>query len=382
MKTKKIIMFSLVFAVAGFAFAGGTQQSGSDSSKKLVIGFNNYLQGNYSLDILEKSFKATCEALGVEPYVLNDEAKPENSASNVDNMINAGVDGIVFFGINDTLFPVVARKCTDAKIPFVFFDHMPSDETLARVVTSPYYKGIAATVDYGTGANIGNYALQRGLKKAVVVTGQQGDTTHTARTNGFTETFTKGGGQVLAQAYGPVDLSGALTRANDTLTAHPDADCIYATNGDVGTSCIEALSKHPAMKASIFVTDLDPSVLEGLKNGSVAAGNGAHWVNVDFATALLVNALRGNDIKDNGQPPRLVVPVMTLPFNLVDLYNKYWIQQQPYSADEMRSWVGPNVTIDAFKQTLNNYNIQSRLEAKVRQGLLSQAELDAALNQR
>jgi ribose transport system substrate-binding protein len=381
MKVKRIMAFVLVLVVAGFAFAGGEQSAGSGSEKKLVIGFNNYLQGNYSLDILEKSFKATCDALGVEPYVLNDEAKIENSASNIDNMINAGVDGIVFFGIHDTLFPVVAKKCTDAKIPFVFFDHMPSDEVLAQVVPSPYYKGIAATVDIGTGANIGTYALQRGLKRAVVITGQQGDTTHTARTNGFTETFTKGGGQVLVQSYGSVDLSGALTRANDTLTAYPNADCIYATNGDVGTSCIQALEKHPAMKASIFVTDLDPSVLDGLKTGNVAAGNGAHWVNVDFATALLINALRGNEIKDNGKAPRLVVPVMTLPSNLVALYDKYWIQQQPFSPDEMRSWVGPNVKIDVFKQTLDNYNIQNRLEAKVKQGLLSRAELDAALKQ-
>jgi ribose transport system substrate-binding protein len=354
---------------------------GAKPDKKLLIGFNNYLQGNYSLDILEKSFKATCEALGVEPYVLNDEAKPENSTSNVDNMINAGVAGVVFFGINDTLFPVVAKKCADAKIPFVFFDHMPSDNVLAQISSNPYYKGIAATVDFGTGANIGNYALELGLKKAVVVTGEQGDTTHTARTNGFSETFTAGGGQVLAQAYGTVDLSGALTRANDTLTAHPDADCIYGTNGDVGVSCIQALAKHPAMKAKVFVTDLDPSVLDGLKNGTVAAGNGAHWVNVDFATALLVNALRGNDIKDGGKPPRLVVPVMTLPSNLVTLYDKYWIQQQPFSADEMRSWVGPNVTVDIYKQTLADYNIQNRLNAKVQQGLLSQSELNAALSQ-
>ena len=382
MNLKKFFIIPLILVLAGAVFFASCQKGDSKSGKKPVIGFNNYLQGNYSLDILEKNFRATCEALGVEAYVLNDEAKPENSASNVDNMINAGVDGIVFFGINDTLFPVVAQKCHAAKIPFVFFDHMPSDDVLARVVAlTPYYKGIAATVDIGTGANIGNYALQMGLKKSVVVTGERGDTTHTARTNGFTDVFTKGGGQVLTQAYGTVDLSGALIRANDTLTAYPDADCIYATNGDVGTSCIQALRQHSAMKSKIFVTDLDPSVLDGLKNGTVAAGNGAHWVNVDFATALLVNALRGNDIKDNGKPPRLVVPVMTLPSNLVGLYDKYWIQQQPFSADEMRSWVGPNVTVDVYKQTLDTYNIQNRLNAKVKQGLLSQAELDAAMKQ-
>ncbi|MDR0758812.1 MAG: sugar ABC transporter substrate-binding protein [Treponema sp.] len=382
MKTKKIIMaIALVFTLTGFVFAGGGAQSGPKAGKKLVIGFNNYLQGHYSLDILENSFKATCAALDIEPYILNDEGKSENSAYNVDNMINAGVDGVVFFGIVDTLFPVVAKKCTDAGIPFVFFDHMPSDETLAQVVSSPYYKGIAATVDYGTGANFGTHALELGLKKAVVITGERGDTTHTARTTGFTETFTKGGGTVLAQAYGPVDLQSALTRSNDTLTAHPDADCIYATNGDVGTSVLEAVAKHPGMNAKVFVTDLDPSVLDGLKNGKVAAGNGAHWVNVDFATALLVNALRGNEIKENGRAPRLVVPVMTLPSNLIGLYDKYWLQQQPFSPDEMRSWVGPNVTVDVFKNTLANYNINTRLDAKVKQGLLSQAELDAARKQ-
>jgi ribose transport system substrate-binding protein len=380
MKAKKIIAISLIFALTGFAFAGGGQ-SEQKAGKKLVIGYNNLLQGHYSVDILENSFRATCAALDVEPYVLNDEAKSENSVVNVDNMINAGVDGIVFFGISDTLFPVVAKKCTDAKIPFVFFDHMPSDEVLAQVVNSPYYKGIAATVDYGTGANFGTHALELGLKKAVVITGNRGDTTHTARTNGFTETFTKGGGTVLAQSWGPVDLQSALTRSNDTLTAHPDVDCIYATNGDVGTSVLEAVAKHPGIKAKVFVTDLDPSVLEGLKSGKVAAGNGAHWVNVDFATVLLINALRGNEIKDNGKAPRLVVPVMTLPSNLIGLYDKYWLQQQPFSPDEMRSWVGPNVTVDTFKNILANYNINSRLEAKVKQGLLTQAELDAAKKQ-
>jgi hypothetical protein len=65
----------------------------------------------------------------------------------------------------------------------------------------------------------------------------------------------------------------------------------------------------------------------------------------------------------------------------VGLYDKYWIQQQPFSADEMRSWVGSSVTINAFNQTLTDYNIQNRLEVKVKQGLLSQAELDTALRQ-
>jgi len=369
----------LVLALFAGCSEDKTKEAGVGEGKKLLIGCNNFLRGIYSLDILEKAFIATCNALDVEPYIVNDEGKTENSIANVDNMIAAGVDGVVFFGIQDPMFPIVAQKCDSAGIPFVFYDHMPSDAILEQCGQSKFYKGIAATVDLGTGQNIGNYALEASLKKAVVITGEQGDTTHTARTNGFSEVFKKGGGIVLAEAYGPTDLANALTRSVDTLTAHQDADCIYATNGDVGAAALEALAKHSNVKAKIFITDLDPSVLNGLQDGTVAAGNGAHWVNIDFATALLVSSLRGNDILDNGKAPRLVVPVMTLPSNLVGLYDKYWIQQHPYSDAEIRSLVGPGVTVDVYKKMLSEYNIINRLNAKVQQGLLTQADLDAAL---
>ncbi len=272
-------------------------------------------------------------------------------------------------------------KCEAAGIPFTFYDHMPTDEVLAMVGTASNYKGIAATVDINTGSNIGEYALAQKYTKAIVVTGETTDTTHSARTNGFTRVFENGGGTVLTASYGPIDLSSVMTRANDVLTAHPDVQCIYATNGDVGATVIEALAKHPEINAQVFVTDLDPAVLDGLQDGTIAAANGAHWVNVNFATALLVNSLKGNEIRDEaGNAPRFVVPVMTLPSNMVDLYNKYWIQQPPFSDDELRALVGPNVTIRDFQNIFDNYNIESRLQAKIKAGLLSQEEFDAAKN--
>ncbi|MDR0409200.1 MAG: substrate-binding domain-containing protein [Spirochaetaceae bacterium] len=373
---KKILA---VVCMAALALSACSKKGGSEDSK-LVIGFNNYSKGIYSLDILEKGFLATCEALDVEPMVVNDEGKVENSSVNVDNMISAGVDGIVFFGIYDTMFPVIAQKCESAGVPFVFFDHMPADSVLVDLVENfETYKGIAATVDNDTGRNLGAYAASRGLKKAIVITAPRSDTSHVARTAGFTEAFEAGGGQVLNVSYGEVDLPSVMTRANDELTAHPDVECIYVTNGDAGAALVETLAKHPEVNAELYVTDLDPGVLNGLASGKVAAANGAHWVNVDFATALLVNALRGNEILDEGSPARLVVPVMVLPANLVGMYQKFWIDQQPFSPDEMRAWVGSDVTVDVFKNELANYNIMSRLEAKVRAGLLTQADLDAAL---
>ncbi len=354
-----------------------SDNEGSDTT--YTIGFNNYLKGIYSLDILEKNFLTTCEALGVEPMVVNDEGKVENCVTNVDNMIAAGVDGIVFFGISDTLFPVVAQKCEEAGIPYAFFDHMPSDDILSQIQGNENYAGIAATVDTYTGNNIGEYAAEAGLKKAIVVTGETTDTTHSARTNGFKEKFEAAGGKVLAEGYGTVTISDAMQRANDLLTAHPDVDCVYATNGDVGVATIEALAKHPEVNAKLYVTDLDPDILTGLEEGTIAAANGAHWVNIDYATALLVNKLNGHGItNEDGTPARLVVPVMTLPNNYVDLYNSQWIEKSPYSTEEIQSLVGNDISIDDFNAMLEDYTIENRLQAKLDAGEITQEEFDAA----
>ncbi len=86
--------------VTGFLFAAllccVSMTAADAGEKRLVIGANNYLKGIYSLDILEKAFLTTCEALGVDSVIVNDEGKLENSVSGVDNLIAAGVDGIVF----------------------------------------------------------------------------------------------------------------------------------------------------------------------------------------------------------------------------------------------------------------------------------------------
>jgi ribose transport system substrate-binding protein len=382
MKRKLIAVLALVLGASALVFAKGTtRNSGSKhkTNERLLIGCNNYLKGIYSLDILEKNFVTTCMSLGVDPMVVNDEGKIENCVTNVDNMISAGVDGIVFLGISDTLFPVVARKCEAAGVGYAFYDHMPSPKSLAMFAKNPHFAGIAATSDLATGKNIADYAVKIGLKKAIVVTGETTDTTHSARTNGFKKTFEAAGGKVLAEGYGTVTIADGMARANDLLTAHPDIDCVYATNGDLGTATIEALKKHPGVHAKLLVTDLDPDILSGLKNGTVQAANGAHWVNIDYTTALLVCQLKGYNLKKpDGTAPVLIVPVMTLPNSYVDLYNQEWIENSPYSAAQLQSLVKPNVTIAYYQKMLDNYNIDNCLKEKVAAGRVLQSVLDKA----
>ncbi len=360
----------------------GKDDNGSGkAAKDLKLGLNNFMKGIYSVDIMENAFAETCKGLGIQTMIVNDEGKVEKTVTNVDNMISAGVDGIVFFGISETLFPVVSQKCEDAKVPFTVYDHMPSDENLEILKANPYFKGAVATKDIGTGRNMGEHAASLGLKKAIIITGKMADPTHSARTNGFKETFEAGGGEVLDIAWDANNLADATSKANDLLTAHPDADCVYASNGDYGSGTMQALAQHTNVDAQLFVTDLDPDVLTGLGNGTISAANGAHWINVNFATTLLINDLLGHELKDaDGNAPILVAPVMALPSEMVDLYDKFWIKSQPFSAEELKQFVAEwneDVSLQDFEDVLANYTVETRLKQKQAEGLITEDELKA-----
>lgn len=377
---KKILVALLMVALTvSSVFANGSDEKQNTSDDKIVIGCNNFLKGIYSLDILEKNFVTTCEALGVEPMVVNDEGKIENCITNVDNMIAAGVDGILILGLSDTVFPVIAQKCEAAGVYFAFYDHMPSDEALSRFKDYEYFAGVAATSDFNTGSNMGDYAAESGLKKAFIVTGLTTDNTHLNRTNGFISAFEAAGGEVVAEGYGNMSRADALQMSDDLLTAHPDVDCIYGTNGDYAAATLESMEKHSNVSAKLYATDLDPDILTGLKDGKISAANGAHWINIDYTTALLVNAIKGNKIVgSNGSAAILTVPVMVLPNKYIDLYNSQWIESSPYSDAEIQSMVGDDVTAKDLQALLDDYTIEKRLEAMVADGRISKAQLDSA----
>lgn len=363
--------------------AQNSQQAQQSTSKKYKIGFNNYLKGFYALDILENNAKYATESLGNEFVAVNDEAKSEKVVQNVQNLISSGVDGIVFFGIVDTLFPVVSQMCEKAKVPFVIYDHLPSDKSLQILKKNPYFVGAVGEHDYDAGFPIGEYAAKEGLKKAILITGKRGDTTHEARVKGFTDSFTKAGGQILDVGWGNSTLADALQKAEDLITAHPDIDCIYGTGGDFGLGALQALKKHPNIKAKMYVTDLDPAVLEGLESNDIAAANGAHWVNAGFSVAMLQNYLENHQLKaGDGQAPVVTVPILVLPAKQEKLYKKFWIDSQPYSSDEIKKLTyssNKDISLDSFQKVLTEYSIEERLLQRQTEGKISEAEFKEAI---
>lgn len=377
-KLRRLSILIVLVMIMGLAFSACSDNKLTDT---YVLGSNNFFKGIPSLDVLEKFATYTAiDAYGNEFVVLNDEAQPENLIQNVEYQISSGVDGLVLFGVIDAVIPTISAKCLAEKVPFVLYDHMPPADMLADLLENPYFVGIVGEKDYDAGFPQGEYLASKGCKKALVLTGSKGDPCHEARTQGFTDSFVAGGGKVLDVGWTDATLAKGLTTIEDLLTAHPDADCIYASSGDLIAASVQALAARSKTDIKLVGTDLDPAGLQGLRDGKIEAINGAHWINSGFSVALLQNYLDGHQLLDkDGKAPVLYVPIIVLPKEQADLYDKFWNQQQPYTIEEMQSvayrW-NKNITAEKIQDLLDQYSIKERLLQRYEEGKVTADELN------
>ena len=149
-------------------------QAPAPPSASYKIGLNNLRKGAYALDVLENTAKFATLTLGSEFFSVNDEGKIEKVVQDVQSLIAAGCDGIEIFCVVETLFPVVAKACEEARVPFVFYDKVPaSEETRAALMKNPYFVGAVGSQNYQAGQAIGKAAVEAGCKKAIIVAAQQ-----------------------------------------------------------------------------------------------------------------------------------------------------------------------------------------------------------------
>ena len=101
-----------------------------------------------------------------------------------------------------------------------------------------------------------------------------------------------------------------------------------------------------------------------------------------FTAALLENYLDGHPmINEDGVVDIIrTVPLIVIPAEMADLYERFWIEEFPYEEDEIKSLLyrfNPDVTLQDFYDMIEGYSIESRLIAKYNAGKVTAEELAA-----
>lgn len=364
---------------------GSTSASSGDSTNteaKGVIGYNYFATGDYALDTLANNTKHVIESCGYEAMGVCDNGSLDQLVTDVENMIAAGVDGLVLWIPNDSLYLTIAGMCEEAGVPFCLSDKVPTDSAITeQLETYETYVGGVTPDNYSYGVQMGEFALEQGYKTCFILASGVGDASGTPRIEGFTDTFEGGGGTILGVQHTD-DSNQAVTQAEDMYLANPDADFIMATGASTfGTAGLETLQKYGDKDMKIVTADFDETILASMKESdTVAFLIGDFLVCGSYAAVLMCNYLNGTPITDeDGSAPYIdVVPAFSIPVAEQELFSKYVAGDCIYSAEECQAMMG--LTLDEFvNDVILEFNsLENRLMAKYEQGIISADEMEAA----
>jgi len=267
MKARVVFILFLIVLIAGFglkAFAGGEKEK---EKEKLVYGYvtpgPDYW---YKKDV--DGFVYAAQKAGVEVQILNSDYDPEKEISNIDTLINQGVDGMCIFTFNQNGANIAAKKCSEADIPLVVTDNV------GQVLKSGY--DVVAAIDFdwnAMGVNVAEYIAENypGEKIAVIM----GIFEHVP-VQMFRETFEPKvkelmTNEILAVRDGRYAPEEAVNQAQDLIQSGLDFSILFVFNEEMGAAVVRMLKTRNLLNNPIKVicTNGAPYGLELIKEGSI-----------------------------------------------------------------------------------------------------------------
>lgn len=136
----------------------------------------------------------------------------------------------------EALTPVIG-EIYNKGIPVIIFD---------RNINSPHYTARIGADDEGLGRLAARYAFAHLPQnpKAIEIYGLKGATPAMGRHKGFVDEFAKGGGELLATAYGDWNQDDAERVTDSLLTLYPDVNLIYAHNDRMAIGGSHVARRH------------------------------------------------------------------------------------------------------------------------------------------
>ena len=241
-KTKRVLAFALTSALA-LSMAVYSSASASETSSEageqapVKIGYISPGPDTW-YQRAEEGAKWACEKAGAEFYSVNSNRDSEQEQTNIDNLINEGVDCIVILSWNEAGCVSCAEKCKEAGIGCVVFDACGvmanHDVDITASVDFDWQSMGATDVDWMNETYPGkNYVFVNGTMDSVVCQTVE---------NSLKEATEKNGKMECADVrYGEYDPEKAANEAEDLVNSGLDFSIIGVINEDCAASIITRL---------------------------------------------------------------------------------------------------------------------------------------------
>ena len=217
----------------------GAENSASDDSKKVVVGF---VQTGAESDWRKAHTESVREAAAAAGYDLrfaDGQGKQENQIKALSSFVAQGVDGIILSPLVETGWDNVLEKAKKRKIPVLILDRQVDVKDDSLYVT---YIGADT---YNEGRLAAEWLIEKtdGKAKVVELQGTPGASPTINRFKGFRDVIAEHEGiEIIASQSGDFRRSKGKEVMEALLKTHgDDIDVVYAHNDDMAIGAIQAI---------------------------------------------------------------------------------------------------------------------------------------------
>lgn len=260
------------------------------------------------------------DALGVNLIVLNADNSPDTMASNIEDLIARGVDGIIHVPYWNTGIKVLT-EAQPAGIPVIMTDVYLSDIE-PQGEQFPNYLAFVGPSDEEAG-----YAMAQALFAAMtpneagelvvgVVDGTPGTSVAIDRRKGFDRALEEHPEVRLAGAVnGNFVRDESQTAFESLYQGNPDITGVWAANGGTATGVMAALrnaNKVPGEDVLVVAMDLNPENVDAVEAGELLFDIGGHWLQGGFGLVMMFDYLNGLEIPADEANVKLALLPLTI----------------------------------------------------------------------
>jgi ABC-type sugar transport system substrate-binding protein len=365
----RIASVVLIITLVAACSSGGTasqEEAEPGAMRHFRIGYPVLPIHNATMAAMEVNRRAVAEAAGGELITEVFDFTPEGTINAVENLIQAGVDGILVTPSAQYIMPTISRMAYENQVYFIVSMRKLTDPEIIRVLhANPFFVGAVHQGDFEAGYALGRAFAEAGGRYFALIGTFAGDPAGDARERGLASAAENYGLVQLAEIRAYTQAADSAAAVQSFMAAFPELHGIIRVAsiaaGDVNViaSTLEDAGRGGEL---IFVTyAVDAGSDEFLERGTIAMTLGnALVIDSLLAASLLVNAILGTPITE--EPVDLLIPFPVLN-NWEDLekQNTFVLSQEPlFNHDEIRyellRWFNPDVTYDSFLYLANNFS--------------------------
>lgn len=335
---------------------GGAAPASGQGSSNIKIGVSIWsstdVLGSQCKKIVDKAAKAT----GVEVQYVDQGHVSEQVTASVEQLCAAGCQGIIICNSADSEMTSAINTCTEHGVYIAQFFRIISEtnspEVYKTACNSKYYVGAVHEDEVTNGYTLVNLLLEKGDRTIGLEAWTVGDATFQLRWQGYQQAIEEWNSShpddqatMTEPVYANTSSEEGAAAAMSLYNSNPGMDALIVAGGggdplvgSIGAYANEGLTG----KIDVVSTDFLDDLADQLKSGGMFAESGGHFCDPLFAFYLVLNAVKGNYVKEEGTfGYEILFPYLYVssPDDYAN-YEKYFVKDEPYTDDELAEMAG------------------------------------------